>query len=40
MLLVGALRELHEVYAIGDHGMPLRLRERPAGGRTGLPAGE
>jgi hypothetical protein len=28
MLLAGLLREVHEVYSIGDHGIPLRLRER------------
>lgn len=38
MLLVGLLRELHEVYAIGDHGIPLRLRERPRAGLSGAPA--
>jgi hypothetical protein len=32
MLLVGLLRELHEIYAIGDHGIPLRLRQRPRAG--------
>jgi hypothetical protein len=37
MLLVGLLRELHEVYAIGDHGIPLRLRERPEPGFSDAP---
>lgn len=40
MLLVGLLRELHEVYAIGDHGIPLRLGERSRAGLTGVPAAE